>query len=133
MPPVQRSASTNRREDRSERHSAEYIRYLESVAWEKRRERSLMLADHRCQDCGATENLEVHHLNYDWLGEEADEDLRVLCRPCHEIADQRRRALVATTRDDARFRGWAAKVYGENWGMYQNKAELRRQFRARYG
>lgn len=133
MPPVQRSKSSERREDRSGRHSAEYRRYLESVAWEKRRERSLMLAGHRCQDCGATENLEVHHLNYDWLGEEQDEDLRVLCHRCHQRADRQRRAMVATARNERRFQGWAAKVYGEGWGMYENEAELRARFHERYG
>lgn len=76
-----------------------YRDYLASPEWSARRRRALMLAGHKCQDCGVKKHLEVHHLTYDYLGEESDSDLRVLCPACHRVADERRRALVATGRN----------------------------------
>lgn len=39
----------------------------------------------RCEECGATDvALHVHHLTYVNLGDEKDEDLKVLCEPCHK-------------------------------------------------
>lgn len=38
----------------------------------------------RCQLCGATANLQVHHNCYANLGRENNLDLTVLCRGCHE-------------------------------------------------
>ena len=34
--------------------------------------------------CGVKHRLQVHHLTYERLGNERDEDLKVLCWACHE-------------------------------------------------
>lgn len=60
-----------------------YAEYLQTPLWQQRRERSLALARHHCQRCGSRRRLQVHHRTYDRLGEEADEDLEVLCDACH--------------------------------------------------
>ena len=61
-----------------------YESYLTSSWWKGRRLQALGLAGSRCKNCGATEDLQVHHLNYDHLGAELDSDLEVLCEPCHK-------------------------------------------------
>jgi 5-methylcytosine-specific restriction endonuclease McrA len=57
------------------------------ASWHGIRERALKRAGWCCQECGINRYqagvLEVHHLTYDRLGAELDEDLRVLCRKCH--------------------------------------------------
>ncbi len=61
----------------------DYSKYLQTEHW--REFRTLILCrDHGCRLCASKKNLEVHHLNYDRLGEEAKEDVIVLCPHCHE-------------------------------------------------
>lgn len=60
-----------------------YRDYLQSEWWQERRLLALELAGWKCQDCGGTEDLEVHHLTYERLGAELDADLRALCHHCH--------------------------------------------------
>lgn len=40
---------------------------------------------HRCQTCGSTERLQVHHRTYLRRGREMSRDLMVLCEPCHKL------------------------------------------------
>lgn len=91
------TTTTTRRPDDHPRHSQGYVDYLASPEWQAKRRRALMLAGHKCEVCGATKGLEVHHLSYEYLGEEDDSDLVALCKTCHVIADERRRALAATS------------------------------------
>lgn len=76
--------------------SERYRRYLNSPEWAAKRAGALARSGMRCEDCGAYGvPLEVHHLRYDSLGFEPDEDLRVLCLECHDRADARRRGDAA--------------------------------------
>ena len=53
--------------------------------WRKRRHAKVEAVGGKCASCPAvTTHLDVHHLNYDRLGEERDSDLEVLCRDCHQ-------------------------------------------------
>ena len=62
-----------------------YQAYLRSPEWKEKRKELLEEVNHECEDCGSDKNLQVHHLNYDNLGEEElGEDVEVLCRDCHE-------------------------------------------------
>jgi hypothetical protein len=74
----------------------EYSAYLKSPHWRTRRLTRMVMADGQCEfqpydertqrwgeRCSASKNLEVHHLHYRTLGEEADDDLEVLCRIHH--------------------------------------------------
>ena len=59
-----------------------YNRYLKTQNWKEFRER--ILAERGCcEECGATEDLQVHHVDYGRLGHEAPEDVTVLCRTHH--------------------------------------------------
>lgn len=67
-----------------------YSEYLESPEWQETRRRKVNLCDYRCQRCGRRDGLHgqvmlnVHHVNYEHVGEESlDEDLECLCRACH--------------------------------------------------
>jgi len=62
-----------------------YRAYLRSPKWKEKRKELLEEANYECEDCGSKKNLQVHHLNYDNLGEEElGEDVEVLCKDCHE-------------------------------------------------
>jgi 5-methylcytosine-specific restriction endonuclease McrA len=61
----------------------DYYAYLKSKKWAKKRRKALFKAKHKCECCGATEELHVHHLSYKRLGKEPLSDLKVLCRNCH--------------------------------------------------
>lgn len=65
------------------RFSVYYLDYMRSALWRTRRKRALERAGYRCQVCGATRRLEVHHVTYANLGRERDADLTVLCWWCH--------------------------------------------------
>lgn len=85
-------------------HSPEYLRYLATPAWARRREEALIADHYRCFRCKATENLSVHHRTYKNLGNESDLDLMVVCPPCHEHMDRMRR--MATRERVWRAKGW---------------------------
>jgi 5-methylcytosine-specific restriction endonuclease McrA len=113
-------------------HSDEYRDYLRSDRWRAIRDWAFALHGRKCQECGETGGLEVHHLHYDTLGRERPEDLRVLCWRCHEGAD-RTRADEARQRSEealyrARLDGWASKKYGEDWGESGDAEEIEEEF-----
>lgn len=57
-----------------------------SPVWVAIRQWALQRAGNKCEQCGKTYMLSVHHLNYNNLGKEHPEDLKVLCQECHERA-----------------------------------------------
>lgn len=64
-------------------HTAEYENYIHSNAWRSRRKQALRIGHNRCDICGSTTSLQVHHLTYKHLGHELDNELVVLCALCH--------------------------------------------------
>jgi len=61
-----------------------YTDYLNSDEWKKKRAERLKLDNYECQCCGATDDLQIHHITYDRLGNEnIDYDLITLCKKCH--------------------------------------------------
>jgi len=61
-----------------------YLAYLNTPEWRAKRTRKLHQSGWRCSACGGKRDLQVHHVTYERLGCELDEDLRVLCADCHE-------------------------------------------------
>lgn len=90
---------------------ARYEAYLASDEWNARRLDTLKQAGYRCQKCGTSALLDVHHVTYKRLGREEEADLQALCRPCHDAADVARRH--ATRR--RRVSGLMRKRYGDDW------------------
>lgn len=60
-----------------------YGEYLQTQHWRQFR-RWIIQRDYCCRLCTSRKQLEVHHLDYDRRGEEAKEDVIVLCTRCHE-------------------------------------------------
>lgn len=63
-----------------------YDNYINSEDWRRTRTKALEKHGQKCKICGSIHNLDVHHLNYDNLGDEKKNnynDLCVLCRSCH--------------------------------------------------
>lgn len=71
-------------------HSVEYNEYMKSDKWFIRKQRLFRKRGYVCEMCAATWPLEVHHLNYDRLGHELDDDLLIVCTSCHPKADRKR-------------------------------------------
>lgn len=65
---------------------SEYDRYLKfDAGWKKRRDERKALDGFKCVFCKSTENLNVHHLTYDRIGNEnVRHDLVTLCQDCHK-------------------------------------------------
>lgn len=69
------------------KRTVEYERFMRSAEWKGIRDEALKRAAFRCAKCGSDRwFLQVHHLTYDRFGgDERDEDLQVLCEPCHYV------------------------------------------------
>lgn len=101
----------------------EYREYIASKFWKAKREQALYRAGYKCEACGISKwsaKLEVHHKTYERFKAEHLDDLIVLCPKCHEPADKKREQDTTIRKlrrlENARFNGWAEKVYGEYWG-----------------
>lgn len=62
----------------------EYLAYIQSPRWMKKRARRLCFDQHKCCYCKGSVRLQVHHLHYDHLFNETMWDLITLCFQCHE-------------------------------------------------
>lgn len=105
-----------------------YNEYIKSPQWKQRREQALARSGYCCEKCGFSKwskKLEVHHITYERLGNERASDLQVLCQECHKEEDAKRAAAGRVKSYnalwDARFNGWASKVYGEDWQETHNQ------------
>ena len=79
----------------------QYLEYLNSPYWKRRRRGILIARGYRCEKCGLDcsiperkSYINVHHLNYDDLGNEFTRDLIALCRNCHRDAHERNSSLL---------------------------------------
>jgi predicted HNH restriction endonuclease len=61
----------------------EYRKYLKSEQWKQKREEVLERHGHKCVFCDSSNKLQVHHMNYDNVGNEGVLDLFVVCSGCH--------------------------------------------------
>lgn len=75
----------DRKSNAKNRHEVLYERYINSSQWQAKRELVLARDNGRCVLCDSNTDLEIHHRNYDRLGNEDLSDLTTLCRDCHEV------------------------------------------------
>lgn len=54
-----------------------------SAGWKAKRQQRLALDGNTCRGCGASSQLNVHHLHYRNLGNEPMADLITVCEKCH--------------------------------------------------
>lgn len=68
-----------------------YQSYIASNLWRQTRRLALHRDGYQCRVCRSRRRLQVHHLTYKHLGNEANhlEDLKTLCRTCHRRAHGR--------------------------------------------
>lgn len=57
--------------------------YLQSPQWLTKRQAVLHRDNYTCQMCSSTNNLNIHHVTYERLGNENLSDLVTLCNNCH--------------------------------------------------
>lgn len=60
-----------------------YPEYLNSQHWYETRREALKKANHKCEVCGCSGSLDIHHLSYKRMWCELPTDLIALCRDCH--------------------------------------------------
>ena len=64
-----------------------YQDYLESNEWKERVKEAEEENNHECQLCfrhvGGSGGGQLHHINYNNLGNEQEEDLIYVCKECH--------------------------------------------------
>lgn len=58
------------------------IDYYKSEEWQILRKKALKRDGHKCQECGKTKMLHVHHIKYRYHSKEL-KDLVILCKYCH--------------------------------------------------
>lgn len=68
----------------------------------------------RCEHCGGTKNLHVHHVNGDWM-DHREENLKTLCIKCHLHKEHKKEAGVCSVCGKrSRKRGMCQKHY-QRW------------------
>lgn len=75
-----------------------YADYIRSPEWRVKATIMKARANWQCQNCGRAASdatLDVHHLTYERLGYERQDDLLVLCRSCHERYEREKRRNAA--------------------------------------
>ena len=71
-----------------------YTEYLESDWWKSTRAHCIQKYGGKCFCCGETKNLQVHHLTYEHLGFERDDELVCLCNECHKWIEDEKKNLI---------------------------------------
>lgn len=72
-----------------------YKAYLDSKWWAAMRTLILHRDKNKCRMCNRRDGLEVHHLNYERVGQERDSDLVTLCDRCHNDIHWQQRMVLA--------------------------------------
>jgi len=60
-----------------------YRAYLQSKEWSQIKLDLYQLRGKKCERCGSTNNLQVHHKHYRNIFKEEPDDLEILCNSCH--------------------------------------------------
>jgi 5-methylcytosine-specific restriction endonuclease McrA len=117
--PVEQRFRKGRRRDRLPRDAEEFrdqqkalasarakrahVRNQQTQKYSELRNQALAAAGYRCERCGFSGPLELHHKHYASLGNERLTDVEMLCRKCHERETERQWAYRR-----ARWRPWSA-------------------------
>ena len=67
-----------------------YENHIRSAQWRNMRADMIRLRGNKCDHCGSSHKLALHHKTYERLGHELTSDLELLCPGCHEKADRKR-------------------------------------------
>lgn len=61
-----------------------YHEYLTSPAWLEFRSRIFEERGRQCDFCESEVDINLHHMTYERVGHESDDDVIVVCKVCHE-------------------------------------------------
>jgi hypothetical protein len=75
---------------------------MQMTWWEHRRERYYLTHARRCERCQTEDGIELHHLSYEHVHAEPDEDLMPLCQRCHAFVHQVHRLSGGSLADATR-------------------------------
>ena len=74
-----------------------YLEYINSARWQTRRRAFMAIRGNgSCAVCRTRSKLHVHHLHYNNLGEELDQDLMTLCEGHHAMVHNLQRSTGMT-------------------------------------
>jgi len=90
-----------------------YIDYLVSPEWLFRRQKLFKQRGKRCEACGTTRRVEIHHLTYAAIGHELDEHLVILCRDCHQKRHTGKRGFESHATEPHAPAGRASRIARE--------------------
>lgn len=76
-----------------------YAEYLQTEHWRQVRERAFVHHGMRCGVCMKTHGLEIHHIEYDRLGDELMTDVVPLCREHHQLQHDLLRHVIRAAFD----------------------------------
>lgn len=62
----------------------QYQAYLESDEWKNKRIQLFILRGNKCEKCGSSKHIQVHHKTYKRIFNEKLSDLMVVCGDCHQ-------------------------------------------------
>ena len=96
-----------------------YQKYIQSHEWRKKAKVAKELAGNKCEQCGSTGPLEVHHLSYNNLYQEHFYNVKVLCAFCHRGADFLRE-------DESRYTSYLHTKYGDDAALFDSEEEYAR-------
>jgi hypothetical protein len=102
-----------------------YSEYLDSPHWQEVRRDALRRADYRCERCGRTRGLDVHHKKgrYNTVGHETPGDVEVLDHDCHALEHAPAMIALVQLRSARAFSMWRqtqGAAYGDAdaWHAY---------------
>lgn len=116
---------------------ARYEKRIASAQWRNMRRDIGKLRGEGCERCRRlTQPLFLHHKTYERLGHERLDDLELLCRLCHDVADSERAARgearsansLAKARHQAALNTYATKKYGEDWADREDCDDIVQEF-----
>jgi hypothetical protein len=131
---VERSSSTEKPTDAAFERSMAYQNHIRSSQWRGTREVMFKLRGKKCEICGSSDRLELHHKTYERFGHELPSDLEILCKRHHEEADRKRKVarqrafdeLCESSRTSNALETYVSKVYGDgyrNESMYREASD----------
>lgn len=75
-----------------------YDNYINSKEWQNRRKELFAKRGKICERCGSDRRIHVHHGTYKNLGSELENELFILCKPCHvEYHSINKKPTIAST------------------------------------
>lgn len=116
-----------------------YQNYLLSNEWAQLKIDIYEARGRKCEQCGNTRQLHIHHLTYKNIYNEEPEDLIILCKPCHEkehnIKSKKKKPIKKTKNDKGikKLLRSIDKIQRKlDDGLYINRKSAIRQLKIKY-